>query len=149
MKASGSFFHELAPDERQTWQDAVDGAYDLFLTVISTSRPGLTIEDLRDKTVIDRRIVERDEKGNPKLDKQTGKELTAQYTRRLADGGTYTAADAKRFGLIDEIEDLPAVVRSAATAAGITRFKAVTYARRLGLVERLTGLPVQFLSEVE
>ena len=31
LKASGSFFHTLSPEERQTWQDTVDNAYDLTL----------------------------------------------------------------------------------------------------------------------
>jgi protease IV len=40
IKASGSFFHSLSPEERQTWQDVVDNAYDRFLAVITANRPG-------------------------------------------------------------------------------------------------------------
>src|SRR5262249_34264757 len=46
IKASGSFFHKLAPEERQTWQDTVDSAYENFLEVIAKGRPGLTTEVL-------------------------------------------------------------------------------------------------------
>ena len=141
IKASGSFFHTLAPEERQTWQDTVDSAYDTFLSVISTNRPALSVADLRDKVVIDRQITTRDEKGNPVLD-PAGKGATVRYTRRLADGGTFTAEQAKQFGLIDRIEDLPAAVRASAAAQGFGSFKAVTYERSRGLIERLTGLSI-------
>ena len=140
MKASGSFFHTLAPDERQTWQDTVDNAYDVFLRVINANRPALSVKDLRDRVVIDREIVERDEKGNPKI--VDGREVTGRYTRRLADGGTFTSRQAAEFGLIDKVEDLPATIRATAAIQGLGTFKAVVYEQRKGLVERLTGLPV-------
>jgi protease-4 len=141
MKAAGSFFHTLAPDERQTWQDSVDTAYDLFLNVIAANRDGLTVDDLRDKVVIERQVATRDEKGNPILN-DLGKEVTARYTRRLADGGTFTAAQAKEHELIDEIQDLPAVVRAAASKHGLASYRAVTYESRKGILERLTGFPL-------
>src|SRR5262249_29185247 len=139
IKASGSFFHDLTPQERETWQDVVDSAYDSFLGVIAANRPNLTAKDLRDKVVIDKMIVVRDDKGNPKEGKD-GKPIEVKYTRVLADGGTYTAAQAQQFGLIDKIEDLPATIRAAAAANGLTSFKAVTYHRTEGLFEKLTGI---------
>jgi protease-4 len=141
IKASGSFFHALSPEERQTWQDTVDNAYDIFLNVITTNRPALTPKDLREKVVIDRMSSMRDEKGNPVLDKN-GAPVQFRYTRTLADGGTYTAIDAKNHGLIDKVEDLPATIRALATTAGLQSFKAVVYDRQTPLLERLTGLPV-------
>jgi protease-4 len=142
IKASGSFFHTLSPEERQTWQDTVDTAYDLFLNVINTNRPALSIADLRDKIVIDRQITERDEKGNPRLDPM-GKEILVRYVRRLADGGTYTAREAERYGLIDKVEDLPSVIRATAAANGLGAFKAVIYERHQKLLERVTGIQLQ------
>lgn len=142
IKASGSFFHTLSPEERQTWQDTVDNAYDLFLGVIAANRPKLTPQDLRDHIVINRMIDVRDEKGNPKLD-AAGKPVQVRYTRTLADGGTYTAPDAQRFGLIDRIDDLPGVIRAVSAAAGLSSFKAVMYERTPGLLERLTGLQIR------
>lgn len=136
IKAAGSFFHELSPQERQTWQDTVDSAYDRFLEVIAANRPGLTAQDLRDKVVIDRPIPKRDEKGNP-LPEQV------PYTRTLADGGTYTATDAQKFKLVDRVEDLPAAVRAAAEANGLGSFRAVVYDRTPGWLERLTGLQLR------
>jgi protease-4 len=141
MKASGSFFHKLGPDERQTWQDTVDHAYDAFLDVVAKGRPGLTPDALRNQVVIDRMIPDRDEKGNPKL--KDGKAVEVKYTRVRADGATFTAPQAQQFGLIDGIEDLPAAVRSAANRAGLTSFKAVTYERTPTLFEVLTGVDMK------
>ncbi len=141
VKASGSFFHELSPQERQTWQDIVDECYNQFLTVISTNRPALTRARLQDANVIDRVINERDEKGNLKLD-AAGNLIEAKYTRKLADGGTFTGAQALEFGLADRLEDLPATIRFVAEANGISKYRAITYERVPSLVERFTGLPL-------
>jgi len=142
IKASGSFFHSLSPEERQTWQDVVDNAYDRFLAVIAANRPGLTPTELRDKVVIERMITKRDEKGNSLLD-PLGREQQTRYQRRRADGGTFTAPEAKNLQLIDHVEDLPAAVRRAATTAGLPSFRAVVYDRTPGLLERFTGLQLR------
>lgn len=141
MKASGSFFHKLEPDERQTWQDTVDSAYDEFLAVIAKGRPALTPEALRTQVVIEKQVPERDDKGNPKIEK--GNPVMVKYTRVRADGGTFTAAQAQQFGLIDGVEDLPAAVRSAANRAGLSHFKAVVYEKPQSLVEMLTGVSIK------
>lgn len=134
IKASGSFFHDLAADERQTWQDVVDNAYDTFLGVVAAGRPALTPDRLRSEVVIDRVIAQRDARGNPKLD-AAGQPLTAKYTRVRADGGTFTAAQAVQVGLVDRVDDLPGAVRAAATAANLTAYKAVMYDRPPGLID--------------
>jgi protease-4 len=146
IKAAGSFFHDLTPEERQTWQDTVDNAYDAFLDVIAKGRPGLTPEALRTEVVLDRMVPVRDEKGNPVL--KDGKPVEVKYARVRADGGTFTAAQAQQFKLIDGIEDLPAAIRSAAARAGVTSFKAVVYEKPATLVEKLTGLNLQHRSGV-
>jgi protease-4 len=147
IKASGSFFHTLGPEERQTWQDTVDNAYDEFLAVIAKGRPGLTSDALRKDVVVDRTVPKRDEKGNPELDK-AGKPIEVKYTRVRADGGTFTAVQAQQFKLIDGIEDLPAAVRSAAARAGLTKFKAVVYDKPQTLLTKLTGIEVNGRSAV-
>lgn len=134
IKASGSFFHELSPQERQTWQDMVDAAYDLFLDRIAAGRR-IPKEKLRDEVVFRGEAVVRDDKGTAKL--ENGKEVKVPYTRVRADGGTFTAAQAKQFGLVDSIDDLPAVVRAAAKDAGLSRFRAVTYDRPQGVLDLL------------
>ncbi|HEX4611953.1 MAG TPA: S49 family peptidase [Urbifossiella sp.] len=138
IKASGSFFHTLAPEERQTWQDTVDAAYDLFLDRIATGRR-TTKEKLRDDVTVRGEAAVRDDKGNPKLDDKGNPLPAVPYTRTRADGGTYTAAQAKQFGLVDSVEDLPAVVRAAASAAGLTQFRAVTFDKPMGLLDLLAA----------
>ncbi len=135
VKGSGSFFHDMTPQERQTWQDTVDNAYDTFLGVVASGRP-LTKEQLRTDVVIDTMIPVRDEKGNPET-RPDGKPLIARYTRTRADGGTFTADQALRFKLIDTVEDLPATIRTA--AAGLGKYKAVTYDRSPGILDLLVG----------
>ncbi len=142
MKASGSFFHKLAPEERQTWQDTVDNAYEVFLDVIARGRAGLTPDTLQNQIVDERMVAKRDEKGNPILDDK-GNVVKVKYTRVRADGGTFTAKQAQEYKLIDGVEDLPAVVRAAATRAGLTNFKAVIYDRPPTLLEMLTGVELK------
>jgi protease-4 len=136
IKGSGSFFHAMTPEERQTWQDTVDHAYDTFLGVVSSGR-SLPKEKLRDEVVIDRTIPVRNEKGNPVS--VLGAPMTAKYTRKRADGGTYTADQALQFGLIDSVDDLPATIRKAAASAGITKFKAVVYHKPPSVFDLLMG----------
>ncbi|MDB5310364.1 MAG: sppA 2 [Gemmataceae bacterium] len=136
IKASGSFFHDMAPEERQTWQDTVDSAYNVFLDRVAAGR-SLKKEQLRDDIVISQNIPVRDEKGNPEV--KDGKPVTVAYKRKRADGGTFTAEQALKFGLIDQIEDLPATIRASATAAGLNKYKAVTYERPVGLADLLFG----------
>lgn len=140
IKASGSFFHKLEPEERQTWQDTVDSAYDAFLGVIAQGRPGLTPEALRSQVVVDRMTPKRDEKGNPVV--ENGKAVEVKYTRVRADGGTFTAQQARDFGLIDGIDDLPGAIRAAAARAGLAKYRAVVYDRPTTFLEALTGLQV-------
>ncbi len=59
------------------------------------------------------------------------------------DFGGALPSEALRFGLIDRVEDLPATVRAAATTAGLSSFKAITYDRTQSLLERFTGLQIR------
>ncbi len=141
LKASGSFFHKLSPEERQTWQDTVDSAYDTFIGVIAKGRPNLTPDALRTQIVIDKMVARHDEKGNSiDLPGQPG---IVNYTRVRADGGTFTPKQAHQFGLIDGIDDLPGAIRSAAQRNGLTHYKAVIYDRPTTLLENLTGLQIK------
>jgi protease IV len=142
MKASGSFFHTLSPEERQTWQDTVDDAYERFLAVIGANRPALTVQELRDKIVFEQMVSKRDDKGNP-LKNSNGEEEKVLYTRRRADGATHTAKTAKQYQLVDHVEDLPAAIRRAAATAGLPSFNAVVYERSPALLERLTGIELR------
>lgn len=138
IKASGSFFHTLSQEERQTWQDTVDNAYDTFLGVIAKGRPKLTPELMRKDKVINREVPERDDKGNVVL--KDGKPILVKYTRVRTDGGTFTAEQAKQFGLIDDIGDLPAAVKIAAQKVNLTSYRTVNYSKPPTLFSSLIGM---------
>lgn len=140
MKSSGSMFHELLPQERQVWQDMVDNAYAQFLSVVEAGRPHLKGQltrkldrvDADGKPLPDEAPV-YDEKGNRIIGK------TVPYERKLADGGIFTAAQAKYYKLIDEIGYLDDAARKAASLAGLADYRIVLYERQPNLLDLLTG----------
>ena len=138
IKGSGSPFHELTPAERQPWQDMVDQAYDHFLDVVVTGRPGLTKDQLRADPVIKKDALLYDDKGNVRKDK-TGQPLKTPVERFRADGGTFTATEAKQFKLIDAIGVLEDAVTAAAQSAGLSEYQVVTYERPTSLLGTLFG----------
>lgn len=117
VKDSGSMFKEMTPQERQLWQDMVDNAYRQFLDVVATGRPQLAGK-LERPFVIDRTIQVKDKE----------KSRDVQFTRYLADGGIYTANQAKDFKLIDQVGYLEDAVKEAAKRAGLGEdYRAVEY----------------------
>lgn len=138
IKGSGSPLHEMTPEERQPWQDMVDQAYDQFLDVVSKGRPQLSKERLRNEVVIRKKANVYDEKGNVKKDAD-GKPIQISVERVRADGGSFTAAEAKQFGLIDDIGLLEDAVTAAAKSAGLSTYRVVTYERDPTLMTMLFG----------
>lgn len=139
IKGSGSPFHAMTPQERQPWQEMVDQAYDQFLDVVASGRPKLSKEKLRN-AVVTRKVVEiHDDKGNPVLGPDQ-KPKTIEVTRNLADGGTYTAAEALQYDLIDEIGLLEDAVAAAAKSAGLSTYRVVEYQRPPSLLDALIGI---------
>ncbi len=139
IKGSGSPFHELTPAERQPWQDMVDQAYDQFLDVVAAGRPGLTKEQLEAEPVIKKDALLYDDKGNVKKDNM-GRPLKTPVERFRADGGTFTAAEAKQFKLIDDIGLLEDAVVAAARSAGVSEYRVVAYERPPSLLNALLGM---------
>jgi protease-4 len=130
VKASGSLFKRLRPEDRQLWQDSVDHAFAQFLHVVEEGRPALKGK-LRE-VVIDRKMQGKGD------DDDT--EQTFHYVRRRADGGIFTADEALKYGLIDKIGYLDDAIKEAKQAAGIgDDYKAVTYERPFSLAEMLSG----------
>jgi hypothetical protein len=66
------------------------------------------------------------------------------YTRRLADGGIWVAAQALDYGLVDQIGYLTDAVTAAAQLAGgdASRMRVVRYQRPITLVDSLLGIHV-------
>jgi protease-4 len=137
MKDAGSMFHPMTAQERQLWQDMVDHAYHQFLEVVEQGRPAL--EGKMREIVVDREIPDRDRNGNIPLDAD-GKEKMVRFIRRRADGGIFTADEARQFGLIDEIGYLDAAIAQARKLASLSEdCGVITYDRPVGLLEALTG----------
>jgi protease-4 len=139
IKASGSPFRRLTPQERQPWQDMVDQAYDQFLDVVVKGRPKLTKQQLKTEPVIRVDTSIYDDRGDPKKDDK-GQPLKTPVERFRADGGTFTAAEAKRFDLIDDIGQLEDAVAAAATSAGLSEYRVVAYERPWSVVGSVLGV---------
>jgi protease-4 len=133
IKGSGSPLHEMTPAERQPWQDMVDLAYDQFLDVVAAGRPPLTRERLRSEVVSRKQANLYDDKGNVVAGKQV------PVVRVRADGGTFSAAEAKQHGLIDDIGLLEDAVAAAASSAGLGEYRVVSYERPPSLMTILLG----------
>ncbi len=123
VKASGSLFKELTPEERQVWQDSVDAAYGQFERVVEEGRPNL--KGKLEEYVVDRPMKTKD---------ADGKEVTFTYRRQRADGGIFTADEAVKYGLIDKIGYLDDAIAEAKQAAGLgDDYKVVTYEKLFSL----------------
>ena len=139
IKGSGSPFHKLTPAERQPWQDMVDQAYDQFLDVVARGRPMLTKERLKGEPVMRKEAFEYDDKGDLKKD-NAGQPIKVPVERFRADGGTYTAAEARQLQLIDDVGLLEDAVVAAALSAGLSDYRVVTYERPPSLLGTLLGV---------
>lgn len=138
VKAAGSPFHEMKPEERQVWQDMVDNAYAQFIEIVEAGRPGLKGKLTKDLVRVDgagnklpTEIPVRDDKGEPIPGK------TVPYKRKLADGGIFTAQEAKRYELIDEIGYLEDAVKKAAQLAALSDYRTVIYDKPVTLLSLL------------
>jgi protease IV len=138
IKGSGSPLHELTTAERQPWQDMVDQAYDHFLDVVVAGRPGLTKDQLRGEAVMQKDAFAHDDKGNVKKDNM-GQPVKIPVERFRADGGTFTATEAKQLKLIDDLGQLEDAVADAAGRAKLASYQVVAYERPPSLLRALIG----------
>jgi protease-4 len=129
MKASGSMFNEMTPQERYMWQESVDHSYDRFIEVVETGRPQLKDKLRREHPVVNKKIPGKD-----------GKEV--DYVRYLADGGIYSSDDALKYQLIDQVGYLEDAIQTAKAQAGLTDYKAITYEKQPTLMNALFGTNV-------
>lgn len=138
IKGSGSMFHEMTPQEREPWSVMVNHAYDRFLKVVADGRMPLTADELKDEVVDQGNVPLIDSRGNV-IKGEDGKPKTEPFTRKRADGGIFTAEQAVKYGLVDEIGTVESAIAEAAKEAGLTNFRAITYDRPLTLLSALTG----------
>lgn len=128
IKDSGSPFRAMSPKEKQVWQDIVDDGYRQFLQVVEEGRPqlkGKLLEPMKMKAL----------RAGP-----TGADGLAEYTRYRADGGLWTAKQAKEVGLIDMLGSLDDAIDEAIQKAGLPKDTLVVeYDRPAGLLDSILG----------
>jgi len=144
IKDSGSMFKEMKPEERQVWQDMVDNAYRRFTAIVDKGRldengKSRLVHRLTD-VAIRRTLPEKDDDGKPIKD-GAGKPKTFEYVRRLADGGIWTAQQAKEFGLVDQIGYLDEAVKYVAKDLALgENYRAVKYERPPTIADLFFGV---------
>lgn len=122
----GSMFHKMKPEERREWEELLEHTYQRFMAIVKEGRDG--------------------QKGGPRLKHGLRDELKLPtkdgepFVRRLADGGVFTADQAKQFGLIDQIGYLDDAIREAKSLAGLTEARVIMYNRPLSLTEMILGV---------
>ena len=126
LKASGSMFKQLTPEERRQFDEMLEYTYQRFMHIVRDGRKGRLKYDLRDEIRV------------PSL---TQPEET--YVRRLADGGVFTSAQAKEFGLIDQIGYLQDAIDEAVKLAGVSDYRVIEYQRPLSLADALLGIEAE------
>jgi protease-4 len=128
VKDSGSMFHHMTPQERKIWQDMVDQAYHQFVGVVEEGRPKLKGK-VTQEIVIKEEIPASGDKGKSLLD-GNGQPKKVPFTRIRADGGIFTADQAKQYGLIDEIGYLEDAIKEAKKLAGLGEsYEVISYDR--------------------
>jgi protease-4 len=136
IKDSGSPFTEMTPHERQVWQDMVDDAYQRFLQVVEEGRPMLAGGKLLEPVTL------TPIQAGPAFLRNKA-EKPEPYRRYLADGGVWTAENARKYKLIDKIGTLDDAVQAAREAANLgENYQAVKYERPSTFAD-LLGLGVQ------
>jgi protease-4 len=134
VKDSGSpFAKAMQKDSKewQMWQNMIDHAYLRFIDVVEAGRPELKGE-LQKNIAIDETLPVRNE---DKADREY------RLTRYRADGGIFTAEQAKKFGLIDEIGTMDDAAGAAAKSAQLgSDYKVVQYDRPPSLLGALIGV---------
>jgi protease-4 len=144
IKDSGSPFKVMTDKERQVWQDLVDHAYQQFLGVVEKGRPNLEGKLLKPFDVEPVRAGPRLTAGRApgqEGDKGPKAGRPGLYQRYLADGGIFTADQAKERGLIDRIGYLEDAVQRAHDDAHLgPDYKVIEYQRPKSLVRSLLGI---------
>jgi protease-4 len=130
VKASGSMFKKMRPEERQVWDDMIGHAYGQFIDVVETGRPNLKGKLL--EPVVDEERTIKDE---------DGKDTKFHYIRRRADGGIFTSDEALKYDLIDKIGYLEDAIAEAKKVAGLSDdCKVITYEKPFSFADSFGSL---------
>jgi protease-4 len=131
LKRAGSPFHQMKPEERAMWEDLVEHGYRQFKQVIENNRPALKGK-LEEPVVNEMRTAT-----GPKTEATLGQKF--HYVRRRADGGIFTADQARTLGLIDKLGYLEDAIKEARDLAQLTEYQAFTYEKPFNISELLLG----------
>ena len=103
-KGMGDFTRPMSDEERSIWQGLIDEAYEQFLSVVRKGRPAFALQsegkDAETEETAENGAVDTD---NADAAAEHASTDGTDSLRALADGRVYSAAEAKRLGLIDEI----------------------------------------------
>jgi len=123
LKASGSMFKPLTPEERAEYEESIEATYQRFMKIVKDGRGDRLKVGLREELKVPSLV-------------RPGETVT----RRLADGGIFTPEQALEYGLVDEIGYTEDAVAAAKKLAGITEAKVITYNRPISLADSLLGI---------
>ncbi|MBI1916097.1 MAG: S49 family peptidase [Planctomycetes bacterium] len=138
VKTGGSPFKDMTPQERAVWEDMVEEGYTRFVEVIEENRANL-------KGIMHKELFRKPREGIKIVKTKDGhreeEKVKFEYVRRRADGGIFTAKEAKNHGLIDEIGYLEEAITKAAELAGLgDDYKAIRYEKPRVLLDYLLGI---------
>jgi protease-4 len=146
LKDSGSPFEEMTPDERRVWQDFVNHSYLQFDRVVEEGRKDLKGQLLKPIPIEPVVVTPPPGAINGHKDEAAGekgskKPATGPYTRYLADGGIFTAEQARNLKLIDSIGHLDDAIQAASAAAGLGEdYRAIKYEKPKSLADVFLGV---------
>lgn len=134
FKDALSPFREISEDERAVWAEILNESFARFLSVIDENRPAVSIRKLEepadpeDPEVVPNslELVSDNAEGNDKKD--------------LATGQIFTAIDAQKAGLVDEIGFEDDAIDQLKEKLGLEEVRVVTYETPVTLWEMLLGL---------
>ncbi|MBQ1455523.1 MAG: S49 family peptidase, partial [Thermoguttaceae bacterium] len=147
-KAMGDFTQPMTDDERAIWQDLVNESYQQFLEVVRAGRPNLgkkgdsASEREPSKTDTGEAAGEEDDDFFGSDEERTAASGPADNSlEAIADGRVYTAPQALKLGLIDEIGFLDDAIKAAESAAGVSHeeTQVVRYTKKEPLFKSLLG----------
>jgi protease-4 len=130
QKDGGSPFADLSPKDEQILQNMVDHAYLRFIEVVEDGRPDLKGK-LQETIPINETLLVR---------KGSDTESKFEIERYRADGGIFTAEQAKQQGLIDDIGTREDAIKRAAKLASISEYNVVQYERPGSLLGSVFGV---------
>ena len=131
IKNTGSMFEPMTDKQQQVIQDMVDDAYNQFLEIVEKGRPRLKRAKLLDRFTVTPIVPD------PKMPRD--EKLKEPYTRYIADGGIFTAIEAKRLDLVDDVGPLDVAVKAAAKLGSLTSYRAISYPKHKSLTELILG----------